>query len=293
VNDATARAALQGLLLADGAHPYVRDAALSGLAGREMEFLAALLGARGADVDARPAGIDAVIARLATCVAYEGKPGRLGILFALAVAQTAPWRQSAILDGVAAAKGRSAKRGSLTADGPPAGWDKLAASKDAKVKARAAELGEWISWHAAGTAIAAKAAVTPHLDAAQLKRFESGKARYLGLCAACHQPTGLGLGGLAPPLADSEWVLGSEQRAVRIVLHGVHGPITSNGVAFAIEMPPLGGALDDTAIAEILTYVRNEWGNQAPPVEAATVKSIRAATPNRDAWTVEELETLP
>jgi mono/diheme cytochrome c family protein/glucose/arabinose dehydrogenase len=292
-SDPKARAALQALLLADGGSAYVRDAALSGLGGREVEFLAALLGAEGWNATTKPAGADAVIAGLATCVAYEGRPERLGTLLTLAVAQTAPWRQSAILDGVAAAKGKNAKRGSLTADGPPAGWDKLAASKDAKVKARAAELGEWISWHAAGTAVAAKTVAAPHLDAAQMKRFESGKARYLGLCAACHQPTGLGLGGLAPPLADSEWVTGSEQRTVRIVLNGVGGPITSNGVTFTTEMPPLGAALDDTAIAEILTYVRNEWGNQAPPVEAATVKSIRAAMPNRGAWTVEELEKLP
>src|SRR5438093_2640048 len=55
-------------------------------------------------------------------------------------------------------------------------------------------------------------------------RFEAGKELYTITCGTCHQPTGLGQEGLAPPLLGSEWVIGSEQRLIRISLHGLRGP---------------------------------------------------------------------
>jgi len=78
------------------------------------------------------------------------------------------------------------------------------------------------------------------------------------------------------------------------VLGGVKGPITASGTTFSLEMPPLKEVLDDTAIAEILTYVRHEWGNAAPAVEKSTVTAIRAAEKDRSApWTADELAKLP
>jgi mono/diheme cytochrome c family protein len=141
--------------------------------------------------------------------------------------------------------------------------------------------------------VAAKEAVAA-LPPEQQQRFASGRARYLTLCIACHQPNGMGLPALAPPLVRSAWVLGAESRLARIVLNGVKGPITAAGTTFNLEMPPLKEALDDTAIAEILTYVRHEWGNDAAAVEDATVKAIRAAEQARSApWTADELDKLP
>jgi putative membrane-bound dehydrogenase-like protein len=140
---------------------------------------------------------------------------------------------------------------------------------------------------------AARPAVAP-LPPEEQKRFASGRSRYLTLCIACHQPNGMGLPAVAPPLVRSAWVLGPASRLARIVLGGVKGPITAAGTTFALEMPPLKEALDDTAIAEILTYVRHEWGNDAAPVESATVKAIRAAEKERSApWTADELGALP
>lgn len=135
----------------------------------------------------------------------------------------------------------------------------------------------------------------PNLSAAELKRYESGKARYQTLCIACHQANGQGLPGLAPSLVKSEWVQGPASRPVRIVLHGLQGPITVNGAMFTspVVMPPQKDVLDDTAIAEVLTYVRNEWGNRAEPVQAADVKAIRDAEAKRtQPWTAEELMKL-
>jgi mono/diheme cytochrome c family protein len=99
----------------------------------------------------------------------------------------------------------------------------------------------------------------------------------------------MGQEGLAPPLVGSEWAQGSEQRVVRIVLNGLHGPIKVKDLTFELDMPALG-ALDDEQIATVLTYVRNEWGNSAPPVSTNIVKQIRELTNERaDAWTAEEL----
>ncbi len=130
------------------------------------------------------------------------------------------------------------------------------------------------------------------LSAAELKRVEAGKANYEMVCLPCHQPHGLGQEGLAPPLAGSEWVSGSEQRLIRLVLHGLRGPITVKGQPFELDMPALG-VLEDEQIATVLTYIRNEWGHSYAPVADATVKQTRAQTADRaDAWTQDELKKI-
>ena len=98
----------------------------------------------------------------------------------------------------------------------------------------------------------------------------------------------MGQEGLAPPLVGSEW-LRSEDRLVRILLHGLRGPIVVKGQPFELDMPALG-ILEDEQIATILTYIRNEWGHSFPPVTTETVKKVRASTSERqDSWTQEEL----
>lgn len=147
-------------------------------------------------------------------------------------------------------------------------------------------------WSAGGGAIVKQAQTGPKLAPEELKRFESGRNRFQTLCIACHQANGQGLPGLAPSLVESEWVEGPASRPVRIVLHGLQGPITVNGTPFLspVIMPPQKDVLDDVAIAEVLTYVRNEWGNQAAPVQAAEVKAIRDGDAARtQPWTAEEL----
>ena len=135
-------------------------------------------------------------------------------------------------------------------------------------------------------------AVKP-LTPEEQKRFDQGKELYLISCGACHQPHGQGQEGLAPPLVDAEWVVGSPQRLVRIVLHGLHGPINVKGKPFQLDMPALG-VFDDDQIAAILTFVRREWGHTANPVEPELVKTIRAETEKREeAWTEPELLKIP
>lgn len=123
---------------------------------------------------------------------------------------------------------------------------------------------------------------------------DSGKTRFENYCAACHQRGGLGIEGRVPPLDGSPWVAGPESRLVRIVLHGLRGPIEIAGQTYNLEMPSFGQAFTDDDIAAMLTYVRTRYGTPSPPITAATVSQVRAATENRaEYWTVDELLEVP
>jgi mono/diheme cytochrome c family protein len=124
----------------------------------------------------------------------------------------------------------------------------------------------------------------------QIARSVLGKPVYMNNCATCHQATGMGVPGAFPPLAGSEWVTGSEERIVRIVLHGLKGPITVAGKQYDNVMAPLGAVLKDEQIANVLSYIRSEWGNAAPEVLPETVAKVRADTAGRNgSWTAPEL----
>jgi mono/diheme cytochrome c family protein len=126
-----------------------------------------------------------------------------------------------------------------------------------------------------------------------LTRAQLGKKTYDMTCIACHQATGLGVPGQYPPLVGSEWVLGSEERIIRIVLHGLNGPITVEGKEYNNVMAPLGEALKDEQIANAISYVRASWGNNAPEVTPEAVAKVRAETAGRKTyWTAAELEAL-
>ena len=87
---------------------------------------------------------------------------------------------------------------------------------------------------------------------------------------------------------------GSEGRLVRIVLHGLGGPIELGGVVYNLEMPAFGPLFSDEQIASVLSHVRREYGAPSPPVDPSTVARIRAETVDRyEYWTVAELETIP
>jgi mono/diheme cytochrome c family protein len=277
------------MLTNPNSHPLWDDAIVSGLSGREFRMLTRLC-ADAAFAKSTSQGKESIHA-LTQAIMGEKNIGKISATLTLAATQPTDgrWRTEAILDGIVAAKPKNAKPGSLTLSAPPEGWHLIEA--DAKQKDRVKKITEWIAWK--GNSAAAKTVTPPTLSAEHKKLFDGGKMHYQILCAACHQLTGAGLAGLAPPLVGSEWVEGPEGRLARIILHGVTGEITAAGVTFNLAMPPLGSALDDQAIAEIMTYVRNEWGNSAAPVTPNAVKAIRATESKRSAsWTVEELEKI-
>ena len=132
------------------------------------------------------------------------------------------------------------------------------------------------------------AAAAPVITPAML-----GKRVFTANCIACHQTTGLGIPGVYPPLAGSEWAQGPEERVIRIVLHGLTGPVQVSGKDFNNIMTPFGSILKDDQIAQVLTYVRQEWGNNAPAVTPEAVAKIRAETAARASqWTAPELLSL-
>ena len=102
----------------------------------------------------------------------------------------------------------------------------------------------------------------------------SGRVLYNTYCTACHQGDGKGDNNRFPPLVDSEWVTGTEDKLVNIVLNGMQGDIVVNGRTYNGLMPG-HGHLDDHAIASILTYVRKRFGNESSPVSALKVEEIR------------------
>ncbi len=109
-------------------------------------------------------------------------------------------------------------------------------------------------------------------------QIEKGKQVYMGLCFACHQPDGKGLPGAFPPLAQSDYMLADRDRAIRVVLKGMSGPVTVNGVTLNSVMPPQEAVLTDQQVADVLTYVFNTWGNTGDAFKTDHVKTIRNET---------------
>jgi mono/diheme cytochrome c family protein len=142
---------------------------------------------------------------------------------------------------------------------------------------------------AAGPAPAPAAAASNVFAKASDEQMKRGAAVYARTCIACHQPTGLGLPPVFPPLANAPIVAGNPELPVKFILQGLMGPITVNGMTYNSMMPPVAG-VSDADIADVLTYVRQSFGNKANAVTADQVKAIRAANAARTApWTTAEL----
>jgi glucose/arabinose dehydrogenase len=105
----------------------------------------------------------------------------------------------------------------------------------------------------------------------------SGRIMYDTYCTACHQGDGKGDNNRFPPLANSEWVTGPEDKLIGVVLNGLQGDIVVGGKTYNGLMPA-HSHLDDHAIASILTYVRKRFGHESKPVSAVKVSEIRRST---------------
>ncbi len=125
-----------------------------------------------------------------------------------------------------------------------------------------------------------------------------GKAIYETLCVTCHGNDGKGQVSpdhpelmLAPPLAGSPRVLGHKQRLARILLHGLIGPIDDKTYSAGLMLPM--GANDDRWIADVATFIRNQWGNGASLLEASDIAQIREQSQDRlGPWTLQELKAF-
>jgi len=103
-----------------------------------------------------------------------------------------------------------------------------------------------------------------------------GKMVYTNICLACHMADGGGVPTLNPPLIKTNYVLGDKPTLIKIVLNGFKEDVEINGQTFSNNMTPHSD-LKDRQIADVLTYVRKSFGNQASVITAAEVKKVRAS----------------
>ena len=106
------------------------------------------------------------------------------------------------------------------------------------------------------------------------ERINLGKVVYTSICVACHQPEGQGIPHAFPPLAKSDYLNADPKRAISNVIHGLSGKVTVNDATYESIMPQLG--LNDEQVANVLTYVYSQWGNNGTEILPGMVKEVRA-----------------
>jgi mono/diheme cytochrome c family protein len=237
-----------------------------------------------------------VLHALASAIVKERQPTKVDVLLMLAAGQRADqaWRRRSLLDGIAAnLRVRPARP--IAFNGEPAGFKTLAKSDDASTRQQAEQIKVLFSWpgHQAEEE-APKSAESRFLTSTEASRVAEGENLFQQLCAGCHGLAGQGIVPMGPPLANSEWVTGSERRLIRIALQGLAGPINVNGTVYQPpnilpEMPALAG-LDDVQLASVLSYVRRAWGHEAAPISPAQVATARVETVEQERpWTAAQL----
>jgi mono/diheme cytochrome c family protein len=127
--------------------------------------------------------------------------------------------------------------------------------------------------------------------AAASNPVEQGERLYQNNCQGCHQQSGRGVPGAFPPVVGSPWVTGAPETLVRILLHGLQGPVEVAGTTYNGAMPPWKEVLKDEEIAAVATYLRQWSPNAAPAVGGEQVATLRRAHADRtQAWTEPELK---
>jgi mono/diheme cytochrome c family protein len=286
---------VEPLLRAAAQDPVLLESMLAGFAGRETEFLAVRINLPSW---ARPEPWrQKLLTTAATILWQQRQPLAILRLFHLIGGQgeDRAWQQLAVLEGMKPLpiKGKGGKNlpRLLTLPAAPATLEKLRQAPNAKLAAAAESVAKQLNWPGKD---GKPLPVPPPLSAKHQALYELGRREYMGLCAACHHAEGYGEAGKGPALVDSDWLDFSEERLVRLVLHGLRGPITINGEPFnsegALEMPGMYQALDDEKIAGVLTFVRRQWSAGASPIEPETVVRIRTAAKGRtEQWMEREL----
>jgi mono/diheme cytochrome c family protein len=119
----------------------------------------------------------------------------------------------------------------------------------------------------------AASASSPNSKAAVMAR---GEKVYKISCITCHQMDANGVPYLNPPLVKTPFVLGDKKKLIHIIVYGKTEPVEIDGVTYNNPMPAQV-QLNDQQIADVLSYVRNNFGNKASLVTPAEVKAVRAA----------------
>lgn len=172
---------------------------------------------------------------------------------------------------------------------PPREWQRLTSST-APLSYAARDADQWLVWPGHGSAVTSSGRV---LTPEEIARFDIGRALFDTTCAGCHGKAGTGAPGHAPALAGSSRVRGPTDTTIRILLHGLEGPLESDGQRFNSSMPAAPFKTDEE-MAAVLTYIRRAWGNNTEPVAPAEFMAARGAAGERSKpWRIEELEGKP
>lgn len=280
-DEALAESAERGLATA-----AERSALVSSLHGRELEFLGRVL-AFPPRTDR--AGERELVQLLARCVGNEFAAERVERAFSLA-ASLAPERAAvaeALVRGLASAAppDPSGANGPFVLAREPAGWSRLVTRLVARASDEWKTLDALVVWPGnPGVTLT----TSRELDAAERTRFERGRELFTATCSACHGERGDGQPNVVPPLRASPFVLGDDARLIRLVTHGLVGPVEVRGRRFDGEMPGL--TTTDADLAAILTYVRRAWNHGADSISVERVREVRAMNVDRRRpWTLDEL----
>ena len=158
----------------------------------------------------------------------------------------------------------------------------MLASAGGDLAAPAKAVVDDLTWPGKPVPPAPKNTRTPEEEAS----FKAGQGVYATNCAGCHQDQGQGAPRIAAALAGSKIVTGRPDMALRVLLNGKDGSIG--------EMPPLGQSLSDEQLAQVLTYIRGSFGNNAAAINAEAAKEFRLLYAFRKKpWTDQELQKQP
>ncbi|HEY9487830.1 MAG TPA: c-type cytochrome, partial [Chryseosolibacter sp.] len=290
LNTSVAHDLLQGIATKYDTSALIRDAILSSIGGEELPFMKKLLASP--DWREQKPSREIFLEMITSAVVRKHDPAEVKTLLGMldVSRERFGWKEKAILTGMSiqgysgkveplklATEPRFLKRADLSV--PPSQMQGLAA------------LFEW-----PGSVLRDTTQQVNVLTEKEKEQFALGRKFYLSSCSGCHGNDGGGLNRFAPPLKGSEWVVGDEKRLALIVLHGIEGPLEVAGKRYAepeiLPVMPGHSILDDGTLSAILTYIRNEWGNQAPAIDRRELSRIRVTNQGRILpWTAEELET--
>ncbi|MEN8159294.1 MAG: c-type cytochrome [Myxococcota bacterium] len=277
---------LLGAVAAAPDDPLVRQAVVSGLGGLEEAAIDALLATEPPQDEAHEGWLAELAGAAVLGAASEARALEPFLDRAHAL-DDGDWRKLALARGASAKLRRpGALRFELAGEHALFDPAALEAGTELSRALRGARRG--ITWPGDPSPPGAR----PLSEAEEALRV-AGESLFEASCAACHGPEGSGQPGLAPSLVGSPWLLDTDGWPIRIVLHGVTGPIRVGNEEWNLAMP--GHAHDprftDEAVAGLLTYARRAWGNAGEPITPAQVAEVRAgerATP----WRAEELLAL-
>ena len=266
--------------------PMARDVVMSTLSGREVRMWQTI-NREWLDKDQHR---EIFVENLAAAIVNRGDPEEISFLLNELGQEHCDWWQSSI-------QGMASHRRNIDSQirlkQKPAALA-LIEIKYPQIRPQLARLEEILQWPEKPNKQAIGEDKPINLDQ---EVFAQGRQKYLNLCASCHGTQGEGMARFAPPLANSQWVLGDPDKLSMILLHGMEGPIDVNGKYYDIPeilpVMPSFSTLQNQDIAAIATYIRNTWEHSESVIKAQRVGHIRYRTQGKiTPWTAAELDTF-